>query len=699
MEDIHRLRYGPLNNNQIRLFKLDLNEADAPLSGSIITFRVPCWDDFTLKNMAGQFLSSDVWHNTAFTARGDNAGYDVLSYVWGDADRIYPLTVSTTGKVYSKNRLGIDGNVMGHGTIRIRHNLYTLLHQLRRIKYDRCIWIDSICIDQDNQPEKGVQIPLMRHIYKEAKNVIVWLGEATQAEEGALTILPAISGKLKKNRVDDFELDPEQPESFDAIGLPEPAHPVWPAIGSIMTRPWFRRLWTLQEVVLQEKEKITVLCGGRRITWEAFADFGHTASNGYRQGIINWTITGNQLTEPAEPNGYAAIRMITDCRNLFQQSMKSVMGGCVPLRYLLLASRQREATNPADMIFGMLGMASYGLGKVLDLDISMSPIEVYVTFAGHYLRNEVSECLLNHVASRDRLPGLPSWCPNFGSPEQNCSLGSLWWDDTLMKETPHSRRYYASHEQGVGLPTHQYILRPIRNTLHRRAFDYGINDTPDPRQLSLLPNPHKIHAAGVTIDVITQIVPYNSGIHTFATSVDAIRQTLEWETLCRSLAIHTLGASDDTVPEAYWRTLIANQTYGIIGEERVLWDTCEKIDMLPYYYKWIDYMNDSVQQNQPLFFRGGPEWSAFWFCLQTLRILKQRCFFATRDGRLGIGPRTMEVGDKVVVLFYCPTPYILRRKEADYQFVGETYVHGLMYNEGIDMLKRGELDEQVYVLG
>ena len=696
MKEEYPFRYGPLGHNQIRLFKLNIHGADALLSGSIITFRHPCHDELSLKNYVGIFSN---WHDTRLTEKsGEEFGYDALSYSWGDAAKIYSLKITTTGKVYTKNRLGIDGKIVGHGIVSIRHNLYTLLHQLRRAKYDRFIWIDSLCIDQDNQAEKGAQIPLMRNIYKEAKNVLVWLGEATQAEEGALAIIPAVSKILKKNKMEDLYVDPDKPETFDAIGLPEPTHPVWPALGSIMSRSWFRRLWTLQEVVLQQNERITVLCGGRRIAWEALNDFGHAVANGYRQSIINWTITGNQLVEPPDMNGYAAIRMINICRTVFLKSAKTVWGGGVPLRYLLLASRRRESTNPADKIFGMLGMAPQGLGKVLNLDISMSPVEVYVIFSRHYLRNEVDECLLNHVASRDRLPGLPSWCPNFGSPERTCSLGSLWWDDTLFEQTPHSRRYYASRGQGVALPTHKYILIPLGNLLRQRDHDQGLNDTPDPRQLSLLPELHKILAAGVTIDVITQIVPYNAGVHNFGTSVDAIRQTLEWELICRSLATDTLGAADDAIPEAYWRTLIANQTFGFVGEERVLWDLCEKTDMLPHYHNWIEYMHSSVKQNEALRFPLGAEWGNFWFCLQVIRILKQRCFFATRDGRLGIGPSTMEVGDQVAVFFYCPTPYVLKRREVDYEFRGEAYVHGLMYNEGIDMLNKGELEEQTYVL-
>ena len=174
MGDIRSFRYGPLTHSQIRLFKLNLSEVEGPLSGILITFRLTAFDEFTLKSIFGSVLSSDAWHNTAFAERKGQSGFDALSYVWGSAEKTYPLKLSSSGKVYIKTKLCADGNITGCGAIRIQHNLYTLLQQFRRTRYDRFIWIDSICINQNDQGEKGDQIPLMRHIYREANNVVVW---------------------------------------------------------------------------------------------------------------------------------------------------------------------------------------------------------------------------------------------------------------------------------------------------------------------------------------------------------------------------------------------------------------------------------------------------------------------------------------------------------------------------------------------
>jgi len=48
--------------------------------------------------------------------------------------------------------------------------------------HPRLIWIDSICVDQNNDEEKAVQIPLMRPIYQQASVVHICLGHAGGAD-------------------------------------------------------------------------------------------------------------------------------------------------------------------------------------------------------------------------------------------------------------------------------------------------------------------------------------------------------------------------------------------------------------------------------------------------------------------------------------------------------------------------------------
>lgn len=94
--------------------------------------------------------------------------FDCLSYVWGS---------------------GLPGEHMlkcGSCDIPIGVNLHAVLVQLRRQFGDITIWIDAVCIDQQNDEEKNRQIPLMGEVYSLAQRVYVWLGSGTEESDLAM---------------------------------------------------------------------------------------------------------------------------------------------------------------------------------------------------------------------------------------------------------------------------------------------------------------------------------------------------------------------------------------------------------------------------------------------------------------------------------------------------------------------------------
>lgn len=74
--------------------------------------------------------------------------------------------------------------------------------------------------------------------------------------------------------------------------------------------------------------------------------------------------------------------------------------------------------------------------------------------------------------------------------------------------------------------------------------------------------------------------------------------------------------------------------------------------------------------------------------LHIVRVYRKRCLFRTRAGRLGLGPQSVRPGDGVWLVAGSRTPYLLRKKEQGegearerLGFLGEAYVHGVMYGE------------------
>jgi hypothetical protein len=130
--------------------------------------------------------------------------YEALSYVWGDTRETLPIWV--------------DNNQFP-----VTVNLYAALFRLRDHSLERIIWIDAICINQEDSQEQGHQVQLMAKIYSNAHRVIVWLGEEAVEIKGALEDI-----RLAANE----ELLEHSEKEINKH-----------AILNLLQQPWFRRIW------------------------------------------------------------------------------------------------------------------------------------------------------------------------------------------------------------------------------------------------------------------------------------------------------------------------------------------------------------------------------------------------------------------------------------------------------------------------
>ncbi|KAL2282381.1 hypothetical protein FJTKL_10984 [Diaporthe vaccinii] len=89
---------------------------------------------------------------------GDSPKYEALSYVWGDPNVCFDITVD------------------GH-TVPVTINLWAALRRLRGLHEERVLWIDSLCINQSDRIEKTYQVGLMTEIYRNTWRGLAWLGE------------------------------------------------------------------------------------------------------------------------------------------------------------------------------------------------------------------------------------------------------------------------------------------------------------------------------------------------------------------------------------------------------------------------------------------------------------------------------------------------------------------------------------------
>lgn len=136
------LAHPAIENDEIRLLILEPGRRNTPLECRLVRCRV----------------SDDTW-------------YEALSYAWGDAP--------------SQNMLKCNGEM-----IRITESLKSALKYIRHPLARRVLWVDAVCIDQQDTEERGHQVQRMSQIYSQAKRVIVWHGEETSEVKGAFSLRP-----------------------------------------------------------------------------------------------------------------------------------------------------------------------------------------------------------------------------------------------------------------------------------------------------------------------------------------------------------------------------------------------------------------------------------------------------------------------------------------------------------------------------
>ncbi|KAK4204590.1 heterokaryon incompatibility protein-domain-containing protein [Triangularia verruculosa] len=175
-------------------------------------------------------------NSTAVTLR--RLEYEALSWCWGVENKDFGIRVKKDGKTFR---------------LPVTRELALALKYLRRTNHDRILWIDAICIDQENHEERNHQVQMMSLIYTSAIQVCVWLGEDNDDSATAISFIREIM----------------QLENFDAIAANKDNATKWQSLLLLMQRPWFSRRWVVQEIALARKA--TIYCGKDKIAWKNFA--------------------------------------------------------------------------------------------------------------------------------------------------------------------------------------------------------------------------------------------------------------------------------------------------------------------------------------------------------------------------------------------------------------------------------------------
>jgi Heterokaryon incompatibility protein (HET) len=180
--------------------------------------------------------------------------YVALSYLWGPQDPSTDVIVLIDNEEFL-----------------VRSNLAAAMWQLQRcprVRQGFKLWIDMICINQENIQERESQVRKMKDIYASAWHVVVWLGVEAHGSNLAMSTLRYLS---RRHRHASSSMHPDiicQPgwRIGTRMRYTSFKREVHVYLYRLLTRDYWYRLWILQEIALGSYD-MPILCGNSHIKW------------------------------------------------------------------------------------------------------------------------------------------------------------------------------------------------------------------------------------------------------------------------------------------------------------------------------------------------------------------------------------------------------------------------------------------------
>ena len=277
----------------------------------------------------------------------DTSQYEAVSYCWDDPTQV-------------------DFVLCGEARLGIGANLGLLLRQIRRHDRLRTLWIDAICINQEDVDERNAQVAVMYHIYHRATQVLIWLGEP---DPGLKWWDPKLAFNLASQlaRLHDTQPDLDircmslmrRRATRKCLGARPRQGKRFLALRLSFTRPWLQRMWVVQEAACATGA--TILCGEYEMSWHELmkgTDFG-LRSGLLRGALIRKLVRRVQVEAPAG-NLSAAVQT-------YHLSLTNAPS--LDLFTLLRRFHGSSASDPKDKVFALIGFASLKTMDSLRVDL------------------------------------------------------------------------------------------------------------------------------------------------------------------------------------------------------------------------------------------------------------------------------------------------------------------------------------------
>ncbi|KAI0967542.1 heterokaryon incompatibility protein-domain-containing protein [Xylaria arbuscula] len=263
--------------------------------------------------------------------------YTALSYTWElgaswKSTTFNILRPYVTGELDDKSLVGVGDEtkkriICNNQIAELQPNLYACMLYMRKHGIGE-VWIDALCMNQEDDDENGVQVPLMGRIYGQAERTVVWLGDCPSFLSPGISALRAWSGE-------------------GSLAKKEPAAIM--AVLYLLSRRWFRRLWVLQEMCIPPA--LTFWFGSHELSETDLINALEAIKATLRDAVAkSWA--ANKFSSFMMRRWGGQLRYFPDnvkLRELYQR------GERWSLEEWMLATKGRMAKDPRDLVYG--GMA------------------------------------------------------------------------------------------------------------------------------------------------------------------------------------------------------------------------------------------------------------------------------------------------------------------------------------------------------
>jgi len=507
----------------------------------------------------------------------------------------------------------------------------------------------------------------MRDIYAGGRRTLIWIGPYEQ-DNGSKAL--ALLERIDRARIssgytlDDRPAPPPTMAECERRGIPEYGSAEWDLLEHFFVMSWFTRAWVAQEAALSRCDPL-LLWGEIVLEWAFVAANVRFSMNRFLIRLRNRSLPAMQRV-----NFITSIRELRDERTGRPKpwTLDTLLnygdsGGAVC------------ATDSRDQIYAYLGLASsQGNGRntshMLVPDYGQEPLAVFRDAARYCIEEsgQLTVLGLGGVStsgdwSSYNYKNGPSWVPRWDIPFQLKSAKAV------------DRRFNLVFKDSVY--THE------EREMYRAAATLSaqIMDTQDTSQLCLW---------GMKVDTIswsTAVVPKEDFTSWASDPTAGI-----WDSVLNffaAMGVHTPNQPLGQLCRAFFMVVCAGWTPD---------DAMASDEPLCNFWAYFANCYQAQTPEHPMY-KVYKELAVGGDTMRVVAAVAEKKIFVSSLGHIGQGPAMLQLNDEIWVLYGGATCYVLHNNgDGTHEFLGESYVHGFMQGEAIQMLKDGLLEETAVTL-